>query len=138
MQVDFRPSSQSIRHTALPPRAARIRSLYVICEGSYDDLLRGNYRSDMNPRAAWEPVLALQERFGIPFFMAGGVQVAASLCESILMRWWKERTATGPWAYTKNLGCFLPTHDTRDARSSDTWRVNQNRLPDFLAIAPLT
>ncbi len=80
------------RFTKELQRAARIKSFYVICEGSYEDLLRGDYRSDMNPRAAWESVLALQHRFGIPFLMAGSVQVAARLCESILMRWWKEHT----------------------------------------------
>jgi DNA excision repair protein ERCC-4 len=80
------------RFTKELQRAARIKSFYVICEGSYDDLLRGNYRSDMDPKAAWESVLALQHRFGIPFLMAGSVQVAARLCESILMRWWKEHT----------------------------------------------
>jgi hypothetical protein len=46
----------------------------------------------MNPKAAWESVLALQERFGIPFLMAGSIKAAARLCESILMRWWKEHT----------------------------------------------
>jgi hypothetical protein len=46
----------------------------------------------MNPKAALESVLALQERFGIPFLMAGSPQVAARLCESILMRWRKEHT----------------------------------------------
>ncbi len=46
----------------------------------------------MNPKAAWGSVLALQHRFGIPFLMAGSVQVAARLCESILVRWWKEHT----------------------------------------------
>jgi DNA excision repair protein ERCC-4 len=80
------------RFTKELQRAARIKSLFVICEGSYDDLLRGNYRSEMNPKAAWESVLALQHRFGIPFLMAGSVQVAARLCESILMRWRKEHT----------------------------------------------
>jgi DNA excision repair protein ERCC-4 len=82
--------SSSERFTKELQRAARIKRFYVICEGSYDDLLRGNYRSDMNPKAAWESVLALQERFGIPFLMAGSVRVAARLCESMLMRWWKE------------------------------------------------
>jgi ERCC4-type nuclease len=82
--------SERDRFTRELQRAARIKSFYVICEGSYEDLLRGNYRSDMNPKAAWESVLALQHRFDIPFLMAGNIQVAARLCESILMRWWKE------------------------------------------------
>jgi DNA excision repair protein ERCC-4 len=84
--------SNQERFTKELQRAARIKSFYVVCEGSYEDLLRGNYRSDMNPKAAWESVLALQTRFGIPVLMAGSVQVAARLCESILMRWWKEHT----------------------------------------------
>jgi len=32
----------------------------------------------------------MQQRFGIPFLFAGSTEVAAHLCESILMRWWKE------------------------------------------------
>jgi DNA excision repair protein ERCC-4 len=71
-------------------RASRIRDFYVIIEATYADLLGGKYQSDMSPKSAWESVIALQQRYNIPFLFAGGARVAARLCESILMRWWKE------------------------------------------------
>jgi len=78
------------RFTRELQRAARVRDFFVIVEGSYADLLKGNYHSEMNPRSAWESVIALQQRYGIPFFFAGGIEVAAKLAESILLRWFKE------------------------------------------------
>jgi ERCC4-type nuclease len=69
---------------------ARIRDFYVLVEGKYSDILEGNYRSDMNPKAAWESFLAMQQRYGIPFLFAETPKIAAKLCESILLRWWKE------------------------------------------------
>jgi hypothetical protein len=41
-------------------RAARIPDFVVVAEGSYDQILRGDYRGAMNPKAAWKSVLALQ------------------------------------------------------------------------------
>lgn len=78
------------RFTRELQRASRVRDFYVVCEGSYSDLWTGNYRSHMHPRAAWESVIALQQRYGIPFLMAGNVEIAAKLTESILMRWYRE------------------------------------------------
>lgn len=78
------------RFTKELQRAARIPSFYVVCEGSYAELMRGDYRSNMSPKAAWESVIALQSRYGIPFLMAGSVEIAAKLTESILFRWYKE------------------------------------------------
>lgn len=78
------------RFTRELQRAARVRDFYVICEGSYEDVLSGNYRSRMHPTAAWESVIALQQRYGIPFLMAGNVELAAKLTESVLMRWYRE------------------------------------------------
>ena len=78
------------RFTRELQRAARIQDFYVICEGSYADLMRGDYRSAMNPKSAWESVIGLQSRYGTPFFMAGSVELAARLTESILIRWFKE------------------------------------------------
>ncbi len=47
-------------------RAQRIRDFVVIVEGSYADILRGNYRSAMNPKAAWESVIAAAVRHPVP------------------------------------------------------------------------
>lgn len=71
-------------------RAARVGEFYVIVEAMYSQILRGQYRSQMTPHAAWESVLAFQHRYKIPFLFAGDQQVAARLAESILLRWWTE------------------------------------------------
>jgi len=78
------------RFTKELQRAARVRDFYVIVEASYAELLQGHYHSAMNPKSAWESVIALQQRYGIPFLFAGSVEVAARLAESILLRWFKE------------------------------------------------
>jgi len=62
----------------------------VIVEAGYDDLLRGNYQSATNPKSAWESVIALQQRYDIPFLFAGSTEIAARLAESLLIRWHKE------------------------------------------------
>ena len=71
-------------------RAQRIREFYVVAELSYDDLLKGRFRSAMNPKSAWESVIALQHRYGIPFLLTGSPEASARLCESILIRWHKD------------------------------------------------
>jgi len=42
---------------------------------------------DPNP---WESIIALHQRYRIPFLFAGSSETAARLGESILLRWWKE------------------------------------------------
>ena len=78
------------RFTAELRRAQHIASFYVIVEASYRDILGGNFRSQMNRKAAWESVVALSLRYRIPFLFAGDQKTAARLCESILIRWFKE------------------------------------------------
>ena len=67
-------------------RAARIKDFVVIVESHYSDVLRGNFRSAMTPKSAWESIVAFQMRFGIPFLFAGSAEIGATLCESILRR----------------------------------------------------
>jgi len=97
-------SQERNRFTRELQAGARIKDFLVIIEAKYSDILQGNYRSEMNSRAAWESFLALQQRYSIPFYFAENREIAAKLCESILLRWWKEhlkiyhsvlRTATG-------------------------------------------
>jgi hypothetical protein len=71
-------------------RASRIPDFTVIVDGTYTEILKGEYRSSMNPKSAWESIIALQQRYRIPFLFAGSTEIAARLCESILIRWWKE------------------------------------------------
>ncbi len=78
------------RFTRELQRASRIPDFMVIIEGTYSEILKGEYRSGMNPKSAWESIIALQQRYRIPFLFAGSTEIAARLCESILIRWWKE------------------------------------------------
>lgn len=71
-------------------RAQAIPHFWVVCEGSYSDLLSGRYRSQMSPRAAFQSVVALMTRYRVPFLMAGSVRVAAQLTESLLIKWYRE------------------------------------------------
>jgi len=43
----------------------------VVVEGSMDDVARGKYRSDMNPHAALQSIIAFQVRHGSSFVWAG-------------------------------------------------------------------
>jgi ERCC4-type nuclease len=78
------------RFTKELERGRRIQNFSVIVEAHYTDILKGNFRSEMNPRAAWGSIIALQERYGVPFYFAGDSVIAGQLCETILTRWWKE------------------------------------------------
>ncbi len=71
------------RFQAIPHR-------WVIVEGSYPDLLSGNYHSNMIPKSAWESCVALMVRYQIPVIMASDTETSARLCESVLVRWFKE------------------------------------------------
>jgi len=71
-------------------RAQAIPHFWVICEGSYQEILNGDYRSQMNPQSAFQSIVALMARYRIPFLMAGDAKTAAKLCESLLSKWFRE------------------------------------------------
>lgn len=71
-------------------RFQAIPSRWVIVEGGYRSLLGGEYRSQMNPKAAFESCIAMMVRFSIPVIMCEDPPTAARLAESILVRWTKE------------------------------------------------
>lgn len=71
-------------------RAQAIPHFWVICEGSYRDILSGNFRSQMTPQSAFQSIVALMTRYRIPFLMAGDAATAARLCESLLTKWFRE------------------------------------------------
>lgn len=57
----------------------------VVCECTLDDLRRGRYRSDMNPKSAIQSVIAFMARYRLPFVFAtdraGGEMVTFSLLQ---------------------------------------------------------
>lgn len=52
-------------------RAAALDAFMVAVEASWGELAQGNYRSQLNPHAACQSVLAFQARYRIPFLFAG-------------------------------------------------------------------
>jgi len=75
-------------------RAQTIPHFWVICEGSYADLFTGRHHSQMNPQAAFQSVVAMMIRYRVPFLMAGTVQTAAHLAESLLLKWYRQHAKT--------------------------------------------
>src|SRR5574344_2648176 len=52
-------------------RGAALDAFCVVCEGSWLDLSRGDYRSQLNPHAACQSVAAFMARYRVPFMFAG-------------------------------------------------------------------
>jgi DNA excision repair protein ERCC-4 len=59
----------------------------VVVEADLLDLARGNYRSRMNPASCVNSVLALHQRFDVPFLFAGSRR-AGEYCVYQLLRFW--------------------------------------------------
>ena len=52
-------------------RAAALDAFAVVVESSWADLAAGSYRSQLNPHAACQSVLAFTARYRVPFLFAG-------------------------------------------------------------------
>lgn len=57
-------------------RGAALDAFCVVCEGSWLELARGEYRSQLKPHAACQSVLAFTARYRVPFMFAGGRSAA--------------------------------------------------------------
>ena len=57
-------------------RGAALDAFAVVCEGSWLELSRGEYRSRLNPHAACQSVLAFAGRYRVPFLFAGSRSAA--------------------------------------------------------------
>ena len=53
-------------------RGAALDAFCVVCEGSWLELARGEYRSQLKPHAACQSVLAFTARYRVSFLFAGG------------------------------------------------------------------
>lgn len=71
-------------------RARVIPHFCVVVESSLATVLRGDYRSQLNPKSTWESIIAFELRYRFPFHFAGDTRTAAWWAESFLLRWWKE------------------------------------------------
>ena len=52
-------------------RGTALDAFAVVVEGSWSDLANGNFRSQINPHAACQSVLAFMARYRLPFLFAG-------------------------------------------------------------------
>lgn len=84
-------------------RGAALDAFAVVVEASWVDLAGGNYRSQLNPHAACQSVLAFAGRYRTPFLFAGNRAAAEYACwgflrqylESARKRWESIVTAHG-------------------------------------------
>lgn len=58
-------------------RARGLECFAVACEGSWQDVAQGRYRSKMNSHAALQSILAFQVRYNVPFLFCGSRKAAA-------------------------------------------------------------
>lgn len=68
-------------------RAKGLDAFAVIVEGSWQELARGEYRSQVLPHAVCQSVAAFTARLGIPFWFAGSRPAAAYCCWSFLKQY---------------------------------------------------
>lgn len=88
----------------------------VIVESPQSDLLKGNYRSNMNPQSAWQSVIAFSMRYRLPFWFcdsrADAEQVTFDLLRHFARDRWRELQALCPAA-------TMPPQARRDPRQGD-------------------
>lgn len=71
-------------------RARGLECFAVACEGSWQDVAQGRYRSRMNPHSALQSVLAFQVRYNVPFLLCGSRQAAAYVTFWLLHKYVEE------------------------------------------------
>jgi len=62
----------------------------VIIEATLTDIVKGNYRSQMTPKAAIQSILAFSIRYRLPVFFAESRNFGARITESLLLKYSKE------------------------------------------------
>ena len=83
----------------------------VVVEANMVDLARGNYRSQMNPTAAVNSVLAFQQRYDVPFLFAGSRE-AGEYCTYQLLRLWLKDAQERAGAILASMNATTTLHDT--------------------------
>ena len=68
-------------------RGAALDAFAVVCEGSWLELARGEYRSRLNPHAACQSVLAFAGRYRVPFLFAGSRSAAVYMAWGFLRQY---------------------------------------------------
>ena len=83
----------AVRHTE--KRGAALDAFAVVCESSWLELSRGEYRSRLNPHAACQSVLAFAGRYRVPFLFAGSRSAAEYMTWGFLRSIWKGQGSDG-------------------------------------------
>ncbi len=68
-------------------RGKALDRFFVVVEADVGDLLAGRYKSEMNPKAAFESIMALSIRFSTPFVFAGNSAQAERVTYSLLQKY---------------------------------------------------
>jgi len=61
----------------------------LVIEASLSDIVDGNYRSNMNPKAVIQSLLAFSIRYRLPVWLCGSREYAQRITESILTKYAK-------------------------------------------------
>ncbi len=85
-------TSQRQRFEDMLFRARKLDAFYVVIEADYPALCAGKYYSEANPDAMRESISALTVRYGIPYLWAGTAYRAGQLCQSLLVKYHREKT----------------------------------------------
>ena len=67
-------------------RARRYEHFWVVCEGSWEDVSQGRYRSNIKAQSVLQTILAFSIRYNIPFIMAGSRGAAEYLTHGLLSK----------------------------------------------------
>ena len=84
-------------------RGAALDAFAVVVEAAWADLAGGNFRSQLNPHAACQSVLAFMARYRVPFLFAGS-RAAAEYAAWGLLRQFLEGAR-------KRWGAIVAAHD---------------------------
>lgn len=70
-------------------RLRAMESILLVVESPIVDLVTGNYRSKLNPKAAYESVVAFMCRYRLPFYFAQDRRGAERFTFSFLRHYWR-------------------------------------------------
>ena len=63
----------------------------VVVEGPLSDLLQGCYRGVLEPQAAFQSVLAFEQRYGVAFHFFDNRELAEAATYGLLRHFWRDR-----------------------------------------------
>jgi len=77
----------------------------VVVEASLSDLAKGNYRSQMQPKAAVQSLLAFSVRYRLPVFFCETREYGQRVTESLLLKYTRELEKKHKLLTTEEMNC---------------------------------